>query len=136
VDPGFRITVPTKIIIDRESGVVYSTLSGKLGTADLVRHIAAIREHPDFDPFFNELIDATEVTSLDIPSADIQAFAMQDSPFDRSAKRLFVASEDLIFGLARMFQTFGGDRRPNFSVVRTLAEARKRLGLNDVAKVQ
>jgi hypothetical protein len=61
---------------------------------------------------------------------------MQDSPFDPSAKRAFVASEDLIFGLARMFQTFGGDRRPNFFVVRTLAEARKRLGLNDISKVQ
>ena len=120
--------MPTKIIIDRKSGVVYSTLSGKIGTPDLVRHIAAIREHPDFDPSSNELIDATEVTSLDISSADIQAFAMQDSPFDASAKRVLVASDDLIFGLARMFQTFGGDRRPNFIVVRTLAEARKRLG--------
>jgi hypothetical protein len=128
--------VPTKIIIDRKSWVVYSTLSGKIGTPDLIRHIAAIREHPDFDPFFNELIDATEVTSLDVSSEDIQAFAMQASPFDPSAKRVFVASEDLIFGLARMFQTFGGDIRPNFSVVRTLAEARKRLGLNDVSRVQ
>ena len=128
--------MPTKIIIDRESGVVYSTLSGKIGTPELIRHIAALREHPDFDPFFNELIDTTEVTSLDIASAEIQAFAMQDSPFEPSAKRVFVASEDLIFGLARMFQTFGGDRRPNFAVVRTLAEARKRLGLNDVSGVR
>jgi hypothetical protein len=52
VDPGLRITEPTKIIIDRKSGVVYSTLSGKIGTPDLIRHIAAIRGHPDFRSFF------------------------------------------------------------------------------------
>lgn len=125
--------MPTKLKIDRAAGVVYSTLYGELRPPDLVRHIAEIREHPDFNPFFSELVDATQVTSLDLPSGDIQRFAMQDSPFEPSAQRVLVASEDLVFGLARMFQTFGSDRRPNFAVVRTLAEAHQFLGLNDAS---
>ena len=128
--------MPTKLKIDRAAGVVYSTLYGELRTPDLVHHIAEIREHPDLNPFFSELVDATEVTSLNLPSGDIQRFAMQESPFEPSARRVLVASEDLIFGLARMFQTFGSDRRPNFAVVRTLAEARQLLGLNDTSAVR
>ena len=116
--------------------MVYSTLSGDVAAPDLMRHIASIRAHPDFDSSFNELVDATQLHSINLTSEDVRAFAMQDSPFLPSSKRVLVASEDLIFGLARMFQVFGGDSRPNFDVVRTLAEARKRLGINDSGGAQ
>jgi hypothetical protein len=130
------ITVPTKLMIDPQAGMVYSTLSGDVAAPDLMRHIASIRAHPDFDSSFNELVDATQLHSINLTSEDVRAFAMQDSPFLPSSKRVLVASEDLIFGLARMFQVFGGDSRPNFDVVRTLAEARKRLGINDSGGAQ
>jgi hypothetical protein len=129
-------TVPTKLMIDPQAGMVYSTLFGDVAASDLMQHIASIRAHPDFDPSFNELVDATQLALINLSSEDVRAFALQESPFLPSSKRVLVASEDLTFGLARMFQVFGGEKRPNFDVVRTLAEARKLLGLNDSDGVQ
>jgi hypothetical protein len=121
--------MPTKLRIDPDARIVYSTLSGDIETEDLVRQVAAIRAHPQFDPEFNELIDASAVTSFNVSSEDVRRLADQDSSFSPSADRVFVATQDLLFGLARMFQTFSAEKRPRFVVVRSLSEAYCQLGL-------
>src|SRR5712675_2664599 len=108
--------MPTKLRIDPQARIVYSTLSGNIETEDLVSQIAAIRAHPQFDPEFSELIDASAVTSFNVSSADVRRLAGRDSTFSPSADRVFVATQDLVFGLARMFQTFSAERRPRFTV--------------------
>lgn len=122
--------MPTTLTIDREARMVYSNYYGDIVTEELVRHIAAIRAHPEFNPEFRELIDATQVTSFSVSTEEVRDLAIGPSPFAPSSNRVFVASDDLIFGLARMFQTFGGEIRPHFAVVRTLQEAYRRLGLD------
>ena len=121
--------MPTTLHIDREAGIVYSTFYGDVDTAELVEQVAAIRRHSDFDPQFRELIDASNVTSFDVSSDEVRDLAIQPAPFAPSARRVLVASEDLVFGLARMFQIFGGEQRPHFEVVRTLEQAYQLLGL-------
>ena len=128
--------MPTKLNIDAKANIVYSTFYGDMTTKDLVQHIAAIRKHPDFNPDFDELIDASGVRSFDVPSEDVRELASQKSPFHPQAKRALVAPQDLVFGLGRMFQTFGSDQRPHFIVVRTLEEAHRRLGLERLPKAQ
>ncbi|MBV9435864.1 MAG: hypothetical protein JOZ44_07415 [Acidobacteria bacterium] len=123
--------MPSKLVIDRDAAIVYSTLWGEITTPELRSHATAIREHPDFDPTFSELIDFSGITALQVSSADVQSLAMQESPFHPSARRVLVAPEDLTYGMARMFQSFGGESRPNLVIVRTLAEGRRRLGLKD-----
>ena len=122
--------MPTKLRIDPKARIVYSTLSGDIETEDLVRQVAAIRAHPQFNPEFNELIDLSAVTSLNVSSEDVRRLAVRDSSFSPSADRVLVASQDLVFGLARMFQTFSAERRPHFTVVRSLSEAYCQLGLD------
>ena len=126
----------TKLTIDPKLKVVYSTYYGDMTTTDLVQHIAAIRKHPDFNPDFDELIDASGVTSFDIPSDDVRELASRESPFHAHATRVLVAPQDLVFGLGRMFQTFGNEQRPHFVVVRTLDEAYRRLGRERLPKAQ
>jgi hypothetical protein len=116
--------------------MVYSSYYGDMTTTDLVQHIASIRKHPDFNPDFDELIDATAVSSFDVPSDDVRELASHDSPFHPHAKRVLVAPQDLIFGLGRMFQTFGSEQRPHFIVVRSLEEAYRRLGRERLPKAQ
>ncbi len=116
--------------------MVYSSYYGDMTTTDLVQHIAAIRKHPDFNPDFDELIDASGVKSFDVPSDDVRELASHESPFHRQAKRVLVAPQDLVFGLGRMFQTFGSEKRPHFIVVRTLDEAYRRLGRERLPKAQ
>lgn len=119
-----------KLRIDPKARIVYSTLSGDIGTEDLLRQVAAIRAHPEFNPEFSELIDLTAVTSFNVSSDDVCRLAGRDSSFSPSADRVLVAGEDLVFGLARMFQTFSAERRPRFTVVRNLSEAYSQLGLD------
>jgi hypothetical protein len=121
--------MPTKLKIDPKARIVYSTLSGDIETEDLIRQVAAIRAHPQFNPEFNELIDLTAVTSFNVSSDDVHRLAGRDSSFSPSAERVLVAGQDLVFGLARMFQTFSAERRPRFTVVRSLSEAYCQLGL-------
>jgi len=121
--------MPTKLNIDRKAGIVYSTFYGEVNTAELIEQVAAIRRHQDFDPQFRELIDASKVTSFDVSSDDVRDLAVEDAPFAPAAKRVLVASEDLVFGLARMFQIFGAEQRPHFEVVRTLEQAHELLGI-------
>lgn len=128
--------MPTRLSIDTKAGMVYSTYYGDMATADLVQHIAAIRKHPDFNPDFDELIDASGVRSFDVPSDDVRELASRDSPFHARAKRVLVAPQDLVFGLGRMFQTFGSEQRPHFIVVRTLDEAHRRLARERLPKAQ
>ena len=61
--------------------MVYSSYYGVMTTTDLVQHIAAIRKQPGFHPDFDELIDASAVTSFDVPSDDVRELASNDSPF-------------------------------------------------------
>ena len=122
--------MPTKLRIDPQARIVYSTLSGNIELDDLIRQVAAIRAHPQFDPEFNELIDLSAVTSFNVSSEDVRRLAGRDSSFSPSADRVLVATQDLVFGLARMFQTFSADRRPRFTVVRSLSEAYCQLGLD------
>ena len=128
--------MPTKLSVDTKGRMVYSSYYGDMTTTDLVQHIAAIRKHADFNPDFDELIDASGVTSFDVPSDDVRELASRDSPFHAHAKRVLVAPQDLVFGLGRMFQTFGSEQRPHFVVVRTLDEAYRRLGRERLPKAQ
>src|SRR6185312_10488957 len=111
--------MPVDLTIDERTGIVYSTFRGKIETAELVNHIAALKAHPCFRPDYNELVDVSGVTA-----------------FDASSIRVLVAPADLLFGLARMFQGFGGETRPNLIVVRSLAEAYRTLGLQQLPKAQ
>lgn len=128
--------MPTKLTIEPKSRMVFSSYYGEMTTTDLVQHIARIRKHPDFNPDFDELIDASGVTSFEVPSYDVRELASHDSPFHARARRVLVAPQDLIFGLGRMFQTFGSEQRPHFIVVRTLDEAYRRLGRERLPKAQ
>jgi hypothetical protein len=128
--------MPVDLTIDERTGIVYSTFRGKIETAELVNHIAALKAHPCFRPDYNELVDVSGVTAFDVPTEDLRELAMENSPFDASSIRVLVAPADLLFGLARMFQGFGGETRPNLIVVRSLAEAYRTLGLQPLPKAQ
>jgi hypothetical protein len=128
--------MPIDLTIDERARIVYSTFHGKIETADLLNHIAAMKAHPHFHPEYNELVDVSGVTAFDVPTEDLRELAMENSPFDPSSVRVLVAPVDLLFGLARMFQGFGGETRPNLIVVRSLNEAYRTLGLQPLPKAQ
>jgi hypothetical protein len=89
--------------IDKERKVVMSTAAGEL-TKDEVRSLQdQLRKDPDFDPNFSQLSDLTHVTAMNITGAEMQELA-ERTAFSPKARRAVLASNDLAFRLARMFE--------------------------------
>jgi hypothetical protein len=89
--------------IDKERKLVMSTAAGEL-TKDEVRSLQdQLRKDPDFDPNFSQLSDLTHVTAMNITGAEMQELA-ERTAFSPKARRAVLASNDLAFGLALMFE--------------------------------
>ena len=121
--------VAAQLTIDVKQRLVVHTFSGVLCDEDIADLPSKVRAHPDFDPTFSELLDFSAVTAGTVSTAAINAAAQRKTSFVPTARRVIIASQDHLFGLARMGQAFAERTRPSVSVVRTMAEARKVLGI-------
>lgn len=70
------------------------------------------------------ITDFSAATSFEVSPETIRRLAhLTPAMADPSRPRVVVAPSQLIYGMARMFQTVGGDTRPRLHVVSTLEEA-------------
>ncbi len=104
VKPANRINMTAFYKIDKRRGLVLSSGSGVLTRADLVKHMEQLLNDPDFDPKFSQLADFSEVSGFDLTGDDVRELANK-TVFSPQSRRAFIASGDLAFGLARMFET-------------------------------
>lgn len=116
--------MPVKVSIDCNERLAKRTYSGVVTGHDLLDSIREYAVTPGFDPSFNEISDFREVTNIDAMIEDIHRCAHTPDPFLHETKRVIVAPQALIYGLARMYQMMGEDLHPNLYVVRTMEEAR------------
>jgi len=91
--------------IDKPRRLVMSTAAGVLTKAEVLSLQDQLRKDPDFDPTFSQLSDLTHVTEMNITGADMRELAAR-TPFSPKSRRAVIASNDLAFGLARMFEQF------------------------------
>ncbi|HKD50273.1 MAG TPA: hypothetical protein VKB90_05730 [Candidatus Acidoferrum sp.] len=78
---------------------------------------------PDFDPSFGEIADLTEVTQVEVSGDDIREIA-QKNIFSPLSRRAIVVPNDVIFGLARMYEILRElQGESGIRVFRTLDEA-------------
>jgi hypothetical protein len=118
-----RERVPASYTIDKERRLVLSVGTGLLTREDLWGHMGRLSEDPNFDPTFCQLLDFTRVTGLDVEPEDVRQLA-QRNVFSQQSRRSFVVTNDLQFGLARMFEIhrdLAGEK--GIRVFRTFAEA-------------
>src|SRR5579862_893441 len=116
--------MPARFEIDVENGVVFSYATDPLSYTDLLRHqdrlIADHRFSPDFDHVadFRDLEPGTDITTDDVRDLARQKI------YSSKSRRAFVAPNETLFGLARMFASLreiAGE--PNVRVVKTLEDA-------------
>jgi hypothetical protein len=69
------------------------------------------------------IVDFSKVTTFEASNDAIRTLAESDPAFPAGCVRIFVCPEDLIYGMARMFQILGEKTRPDLHVARTLDEA-------------
>jgi hypothetical protein len=115
--------MPVTVEVDAKSKLAKRTYSGDVTSGDLLESICEYQKIPAFQPHFNEVMDFREVRSIGAPIEDIRRCAITPVPFSNDSKRIIVAPQAAIYGVARMYQTLGEEVHPNVYVVRTMEEA-------------
>ncbi len=121
--------MPADYTIDKSQRMVFSKAYGILTDQDIISHQEMLRDDPDFDPGFSQLVDCTNITKADDISTDAIYELARRHLFGAESQRAFVAPKKLLYGLFRMFQILTDDYPDELVVFRDLTEARKFLKL-------
>ena len=89
--------------IDKERRFVMSSVSGVMGIAEGLAHQQKIRNDPDFDPSYSQLMDFTHATRVDLTGEDVRRLA-ETTIFSPDSRRAILVRGDAEYGLARMFE--------------------------------
>ena len=97
--------MPVRYVIDKQRQVVLSTASDRVTFAEFKAHQEQLMNDPDFRPGFNQIIDGTNATALDISTGELRALTASRI-FSAASKRAFVAAEPAVYGIARMAEVY------------------------------
>lgn len=118
--------------IDKVRKLVLSTATGLLTQRDITEHRRALLRDPDFVPSFKQIFDFRGVTDSELTSTDIRERA-ESKLFGDGSRRALVASSDLVFGMARMYQLLAADENSDeIRVFREMSDAVRWLDLAEV----
>jgi hypothetical protein len=127
--------MPIDYCIDHQRRLVIAQGRGALTDDDVFGYQRSVWSRRDVAGY-DELIDMSLVTHIDLPSSErvaelAQLSAAMDAP-DKESKLAIVAPKDLAFGLGRMYQVHRGMESANVKqvgVYRSLPEALRFLGV-------
>lgn len=94
--------MPASYSIDGELRLVHSVGTGTLTNADVLAHNVRLKHDDQFQPTFSNFWDLTEVDQLRVTSAALWSLS-RECAFAPTARRAFVVSSDVAYGLMRMF---------------------------------
>jgi hypothetical protein len=128
--------MPIDYCIDHPRRLVIAQGRGTLTDDDVFGYQRSVWSRRDVAGY-DELIDMSLVTRIDLPSCErvpelAQLSAAMDAP-DKETKLALVAPKDLAFGLGRMYQAHRSMESANLKqvgVFRSLPEALRFLGVN------
>jgi hypothetical protein len=100
---GWKMTV--RYSIDKQRRLVLVTAEGCVMFDDVRGHQDRVLADPEFDASFDELIDATRVTQLDVSSDELRTLALRRI-FSLKSRRAIVATKPHIFGMGRMAEAY------------------------------
>ena len=89
--------------IDRERRLVRSTLSGVITLPDIWELREKVQKDPSFDPSFAQLVDAAQLSKVELSSEDLRRVAGTNI-FAHRSRLAIVATSKFLYGLSRMFQ--------------------------------
>jgi hypothetical protein len=98
--------MPISYRIDAERRLVVTTAHGVLTDEDILNLKNRLAADADFQAGMRELSDVRSVTDLQVTSAGVQKMVSLDSLSHLDGYKLaIVASENVVFGMARMYQS-------------------------------
>jgi hypothetical protein len=120
--------LPVTYILDPERRLVLSEATGVVTAEAFLEHGKRLAEDPAFDPSFDQLLDLRAAVQVEIPTPALKGMAGLRL-FGPGSRRALVASRDLAFGLARMYESLRAEAPESIKTFRTIEEARAWLGL-------
>jgi len=97
--------MPCTYFIDDSQRLVLTTVWDVTTAEQAFSHQESLATDPRFRPEFNQLIDCTQVTKLQMNTTEIRALAKRNF-FASGARRALLVNGTLLRGLARMLTTF------------------------------
>ena len=117
--------MPVAFDLDPQARLVRSRAWGVVDEAELMGHVVSMRSlfaGGTLDADWAQVADFSDCTSLEsLSSAGVRRLA-ENNPWPVGAVRVFIAPQELIFGLVRMYQSLADLERMH--VVRSMADAR------------
>jgi len=126
MNKGFRFE------LDQENKILLIRFEGRqLTNESLAEFYTTVRQYSISTDAYAGIFDFSSVTQVDVSTAFICQLALGEPAMPRANERgrIVVFTNDVGFGLARMFQMLGEPTRPLFLAVRTLDEALEALGV-------
>ncbi len=105
-----------------------SRISGAVTDTEIFAHNEKLRSDPRFDPSYRQLVDMTGVTEIRVSTSTINETSL-DQFFSPGTRRAFVATDDAVFGMARMFALRAEGLGQTIQVFREEGRAREWLGI-------
>ena len=122
--------MPVYSVIYKDQRLVITTGEGRVTLDEIKANQDRLANDRDFDPEFNQLLDATAVTAMEITVDNIRQ-AVRRKLFSITSRRAFLVSSTFIYGMARMIQTYNelSHGAAPVSVFRDRASALRWLGI-------
>jgi hypothetical protein len=125
--------VPITFSIDKESGIVHTTIEGHTSTDEIVAGLRNLMDHPDFRPGLKGIADLRN-SQLDTFSADVREIANLIIEYQDKigpSRTAVLVSKDVTFGMARVFQAFSEQSSIETAIFRNKEEALQWLGVGE-----
>ena len=121
--------MPADYKIDKSKRMVFSLAYGNLTDPDVFKHQDKLRNDPDFEPSFSQLVDCTNVTHIDDLSLKALSVLADRDPFGLGSQRAFVAPRNPDYDVFRLYELLTTVHKDVVVVFRDMSKAHKFLNL-------
>jgi hypothetical protein len=126
--------VPIDYRVDSEHGILFVADFGEVEEAELNDQAARMGRDPSIVPALNALVDLREASIRDLQAKVIRDLAVKFREMnligDRT-KMAIAATNDVVFGMARIYGAVRSNSKLEARVFREITEARKWLETDD-----
>lgn len=119
---GYTIDLARSLVLSRGWDVVMER--------EILAHVRALIADPLFAGNFHQLLDLRDVTNVQFTASTVREL-VRLNPFGAGARRAVVVTNDVVFGMARMYQILADESPDELQIFRKMDDALQWLWIAD-----
>ena len=121
--------MPVTSYISRTHAIVLSRVHGAMSLEGLQQNQEWLLNEPDFSPDFRQVFDMSGMENLETEGDEVRGLPYI---WGQNSRRAIIATDDLAFGMARMYQLISDkEHGGQLGVFRSLEKALEWVGLSE-----